>query len=39
MGNFYKQAKQMNDVCAQHTQVSHEATLIPFRRKRARRPA
>lgn len=40
MGSFYKQAKGVDDVCAQHTQViSHEPHLIPFDPKRNRRTA
>jgi hypothetical protein len=31
MGNFYKQSKQMVDVCAQHSHVV-EGDVVPFRR-------
>jgi len=31
MGNFYKQSKQRDDICAQHSHVV-EGDLVPFRR-------
>jgi hypothetical protein len=39
MGNFYKQAKQLDDICAQHTHVTGPDTIIPFDLKRIARPA
>ena len=35
MGSFYKQTKQLEQVCAQHSYVvPGSATLVPFRRRR-----
>jgi hypothetical protein len=39
MGNFYKQAKQLDDICAQHTHVTGPDNVIPFDPKRIARPA
>ena len=39
MGNFYKQAKQLDDICAQHTHVTGPDNVIPFDPKRYARPA
>jgi hypothetical protein len=39
MGNFYKQAKQLDDICAQHTHVTGPDNDIPFDSKRIARPA
>jgi hypothetical protein len=39
MGNFYKQAKQLEDICAQHTHVSGPDNVIPFDPKRISRTA
>jgi hypothetical protein len=39
MGNFYKQAKQLDDICAQHTHVTGPDNVIPFDSKRYARPA
>jgi len=39
MGNFYKQAKQLEDICAQHTHVTGPDNVIPFDPKRYARPA
>ncbi len=43
MGNFYKQAKHLEDVCAQHTQIiphdMHDTKVIAFDPKRAARTA
>jgi DcmR-like sensory protein len=43
MGNFYKQAKHLDDVCAQHTQIiphdMHDTKVIAFDPKRVARTA
>jgi hypothetical protein len=30
MGNFYKQAKQLEDICALHTHVTGPDNVVPF---------
>ena len=39
MGNFYKQAKQLEDVCALHTHVTGPDNVVPFDPKRIVRSA
>jgi MEDS: MEthanogen/methylotroph, DcmR Sensory domain len=39
MGNFYKQPKQLDEVCAQHTHVTGPDNVIPFDSRRVARPA
>jgi hypothetical protein len=43
MGNFYKQSKHLEDVCAEHTQIiphdTHDAKVIAFDSKRVARTA
>jgi hypothetical protein len=39
MGNFYKQARQLEDICALHTHVTGPDNVIPFDPKRIARTA
>jgi len=39
MGNFYKQSKQFDEVCAQHTHVTGPDNVISFDSRRIARPA
>ena len=43
MGNFYKETKQFDDVCAQHTQIiphdMHDTKVIAFDPRRVARTA
>jgi hypothetical protein len=39
MGNFYKQAKQLEDICSLHTHVTGPDNVLPFDPKRIARTA
>jgi hypothetical protein len=39
MGNFYKQAKQLEDICALHTHVTGPDNVVPFDPRRIERTA
>ena len=39
MGNFYKQAKQLEDICALHTYVTGPDNVVPFDSRRITRTA
>jgi hypothetical protein len=39
MGNFYKQAKQLEDICALHTHVTGPDNVLPFDPRRIARGA
>jgi hypothetical protein len=39
MGNFYKQPKQLEDICALHTHVTGPDNLVPFDPNRIARSA